>query len=41
MSEQLTCHTTYKEQLKPTPAQERALEHVLWRRRTRSNPALE
>jgi hypothetical protein len=32
MSEQATartCRTTYQEKLRPTPAQERALEHVL------------
>jgi putative transposase len=41
MSEQTTCRTTYKEKLSPTPAQERALERVLWRCRTRYNTALE
>lgn len=32
---------TYKEKLRPTPAQERALEDVLWRCRTLYNAALE
>lgn len=32
---------TYKEKLRPTPAQERALEEVLWRCRTLYNAALE
>src|SRR5262249_23726943 len=32
---------TYQEKLKPTPAQERALEGVLWRCRTLYNTALE
>jgi putative transposase len=44
MSEQTTqrtCRKTYKEKLRPTPAQERALEHVLWRCRTLYNVALE
>ena len=44
MSEQTaqpTCHKTYKEKLRPTPAQERALEAVLWRCRTLYNAALE
>jgi putative transposase len=36
-----TCRKTYKEKLKPTPTQERELEHVLWRCRTRYNVALE
>jgi putative transposase len=36
-----TCRKTYKEQLRPTPTQERALEAVLWRCRTRYNTALE
>jgi len=34
MSEQptaRTCHKTYKEKLRPTPAQERTLETILWR----------
>src|SRR5215813_6663434 len=34
-------HTTYKEQLRPTPQQEQALECVLWRCRTRYTTALE
>jgi hypothetical protein len=29
MSEQVTCHKTYKEKLRPTPAQERALERFV------------
>jgi putative transposase len=41
MSEQTTCRKTYKEKLRPTPAQERALERVLWRCRTLYNTALE
>jgi putative transposase len=41
MSEQPTCRTTYKEKLRPTPAQERALEAVLWHCRTLYNVALE
>jgi putative transposase len=44
MSEQTTqptCRKTYKEKLKPTPQQERALEQVLWRCRTLYNTALE
>src|SRR5258707_9291374 len=32
---------TYQEKFKPTPAQERALEAVLWRCRTLYNTALE
>jgi putative transposase len=32
---------TYREQLRPTPAQEHALWRVLWRCRTRYNAALE
>ena len=32
---------TYKEKLRPTPAQERALDDVLWRCRTLYNTALE
>src|SRR5215813_4289839 len=36
-----TCRTTYQEQLRPTPAQERARERVLWRCRTRYHTALE
>src|SRR5215472_13493526 len=41
MSEQATCRKTYKEKLRPTPSQERALEAVLWRCCTLSNTALE
>jgi hypothetical protein len=35
-----TVHKTYQEQLRPTPAQERELERVLWRCRTLYNTAL-
>src|SRR6476620_10709218 len=35
------CRKTYKERLRPTPAQERALETVLWRCRVLYNIALE
>jgi transposase len=41
MSDQPTCRKTYKEKLRPTPAQERTLEQVVWRCRTLSNTALE
>src|SRR5690242_11053295 len=41
MSEQTTCRKTYKEKLRPTPAQERELERVLWRCRALYNTALE
>src|SRR5262249_43831305 len=44
MSEQTTqrtCRKTYQEQLRPTPAQERALERTLWRCRTLYTTALE
>src|SRR5262245_25913801 len=41
MSEQTTCRKTYKEKLRPTPAQERELERVVWRCRTLYNVALE
>jgi transposase len=41
MSEQPTCRKTYQEKLRPTPAQERELERVLWRCRTLYNAALE
>src|SRR6516165_2254558 len=41
MSEQTTCRKTYKEKLRPTPIQERALERVLWHCRTLYNVALE
>jgi putative transposase len=40
MSE-ITVRTTYKEKLRPTPAQERLLEGVLWRCRELYNTALE
>ena len=36
-----TLHKTYKEKLRPTPAQERALEDILWRCRDLYNAALE
>ncbi len=36
-----TVRKTYKEKLRPTPAQERALDDVLWRCRTLYNTALE
>ena len=36
-----TYHKTYKEKLRPTPAQERALGEVLWRCRDLYNAALE
>jgi putative transposase len=41
MSEQTVCRKTYKEKLLPTPAQECALEVVLWRCRALYNTALE
>jgi putative transposase len=41
MSNQTACRKTYQDKLRPTPAQERALEHVLWRCRTLYNVALE
>ena len=44
MSEQTTartCRKTYQEKLRPTPAQERELERVLWHCRTLYNAALE
>ena len=41
MSDQAVCRKTYKEKLRPTPAQERALQAVLWRCRTLYNVALE
>jgi putative transposase len=41
MSEQTTCRKTYKERLRPTPAQARELELILWRCRTLYNAALE
>jgi putative transposase len=40
-STQRTCRKTYKERLRPTPAQERLLEEVLWHCRTLYNTALE
>ncbi len=36
-----TCRKTYKEKLRPSPTQERALERVLWHCRTLYNTALE
>jgi putative transposase len=39
--DQQSVRKTYKEKLRPTPAQERALERVLWRCRTLYNVALE
>jgi putative transposase len=39
--EQQTARKTYKEKLRPTPAQERALDAVLWRCRDLYNVALE
>jgi putative transposase len=36
-----TVRKTYQEKLRPTPAQERELEHTLWRCRTLYNTALE
>jgi len=36
-----TYHKTYKEKLRPTPAQEPALGEVLWRCRDLYNAALE
>ena len=44
MSEQTseqTCRKTYKEKLRPTPAQAPELERTLWRCRTLYNTALE
>jgi putative transposase len=41
MSELRTCRKTYKEKLRPTPAQERQLEEVVWRCRALYNTALE
>jgi putative transposase len=41
MSEQTMCRKTYKEKLRPTPAQERELERVLWCCRALYNTALE
>ena len=39
--QQPTVRKTYKEKLRPTPAQERALDEVLWRCRVLYNAALE
>jgi putative transposase len=39
--EQRTARKTYKEKWRPTPAQERAVDAVLWRCRALSNVALE
>ena len=39
--DQPSVRKTYKEKLKPTPAQERQLAAVLWRCRTLDNVALE
>src|SRR4029077_16326023 len=39
--DQQTVRKTYKEKLRPTPAQERALDEVLWRCRDLYNTALE
>ena len=41
MSEQATCRKTYQEKLRPTPAQARQLEEVVWRCRVLYNTALE
>jgi putative transposase len=41
MSQRMTCRKTYQEKLKPTSAQERALERVLWHCCTLYNTALE
>ena len=38
---EITRRKTYKEKLRPTPAQERALDAVLWRCRDLYNAALE
>jgi putative transposase len=38
---ELSVRKTYKEKLRPTPAQERTLHAVLWRCRTLYNTALE
>jgi putative transposase len=38
---QTVCRKTYKEKLRPTPMQERALEAVLWRSRALYNTALD
>jgi Helix-turn-helix domain len=39
--DQPSVRKTYQETMRPTPTQERALEHVLWRCRTLYNTALE
>jgi putative transposase len=39
--DETTCRKTYKEKLRPTPAQERALDALLWRCRDLYNTALE
>jgi hypothetical protein len=39
MTQQTTCRTTYQEKLRPTPAQKRELEGVLWHCRTLYNAA--
>jgi putative transposase len=39
--DQQSVHKTFKEKLRPTPVQERALEDVLWRCRELYNAALE
>jgi putative transposase len=39
--DQQTGHKTYKEKLRPTPTQQRALDAVLWRCRDLYNVALE
>src|SRR5215469_1419209 len=41
MSNETACRKTYKETPRPTPAQVRALERVLWHCRTLYNTALE
>jgi putative transposase len=41
MSDQAICRKTYKEKLRPTPAQARTLEQVVWHCRTLYNTALE
>ena len=38
---QITCRKTFKEKLRPTPVQERALDAVVWRCRDLYNTALE
>src|SRR6478609_2041474 len=41
MGTHVALHKTFKEKLRPTPAQERALDEVLWRCRDLYNTALE